>query len=97
VKINNSIIILSSVIVIIVSTTLFQLVIPLINDGGNCYGNFTRTCESAIGVKIPMWWRMGSETMAPVSLFFGILCGAIVGVLLLLKMENSKDDNSDEE
>mgnify|MGYP006405354149 CR=1 FL=1 len=98
-KVSNAVIILSSVITVIVTTALFQIIVPMINNGGECRVSeytYSEICDSLIGFDIPTWWRITSETAVPVSIFFGILCGAIVAVYLLLKTQNPKQLKKDE-
>ncbi|TDP30756.1 hypothetical protein DEU29_11539 [Idiomarina aquatica] len=98
-KISNAIIFLSSVITIIVTTTMFQIFVPMINDGGECgpseYYPYMEVCDSLIGFHIPTWWSITSETHMPVSIFFGLLCGSIVAVYLLLKSQKPSQLNKD--
>lgn len=91
-KINNVIVFLSSVITVIVTTALFQIFVPMINSGGACTrSSYTggEICESIVGFKIPSWWYIGNETIVPVSIFFGILCGAVIAIYLILKTQKS--------
>lgn len=93
-KISNPIIALLSVITIIVSTALYQIFVPMINKGGGCRRSgfvYHEVCESIIGFDIPMWWHISNYTSVPISIFFGILCGAAVATYLLLKSQNSND------
>lgn len=92
-KITNTIVFLLSIITIIVTTSLFEILVPMLNNAGECriseYG-YGKICESIIGFKIPIKWSLTYETIFPVSIFFGVLCGAIVAVCLLLNKQNSK-------
>lgn len=96
-KITKPIVWLSAVVSGFISVVAYSLIVPAINSGGECvteYNPFAvsgqlETCKSLIGVEIPMWWQAGSETVIPISLLFGVFCGAVVALALLVRMQFS--------
>ena len=88
---------LLSIILGFLSTFLFSVVVPWLNTAGECTrtpnqfatGGYIETCESLIGVSIPTWWRLSSDTAIPMSLIFGVFSSAVVALFLLLRSQSA--------
>lgn len=102
-KITKAIASLSAVIGGIVATAAYSILAPAINKGGDCIqesnyyapSGYIEKCESLVGFDIPMFWLIGYQKTMPIAPIFGLLCGAVIALVLLVRMQSSEDSGSE--
>jgi hypothetical protein len=95
IKFTKPIIAASSILTVFITTALYSIFVPLINNGGECRistYSYSEICDSILGFHIPYWWRVGAEASIPISILFGLFCGLSLFLYFLIKAQKETND-----
>ncbi|MDE1222706.1 hypothetical protein MCT05_18475 [Vibrio aestuarianus] len=91
-KLTNGIVTVISILTGGLVAILYSALVPIINEWGGCVGGqgFTiRTCESLIGVDLPIWFQPSPGIYIDTSLLVGFWGGLLIGLFLLMKRQSN--------
>ena len=74
-----------SLIIGLVSIAAYAFLSGLWNAQGECVYVMGQYCSGLFDVRLPEFWKVGMETLLPVSPFIGIFCALVAYYLLLAK------------